>query len=258
MRSLLLMVQFMTRYPIPVTIDFTADRFVHGMKWMPVVGLLIGLPAALLVLLLSPLVGYQAAVLAGLIYQIGITGGLHLDGLADSADGLFSYRPRERVLEIMRDSTLGTNGVIALTLAVLTKYVLLQSMPQTCGLLALVSAPILGRTASTWHAASAEYAREGGGMGQFVNRTKPRHAVPALICSLVMLGILFFAAGTPLPMLLLLLACLHLVCVGGGVLLARYVTGRIGGITGDTIGAAIELTEIGSLFMLLLIWNIYL
>ncbi|WP_028578793.1 adenosylcobinamide-GDP ribazoletransferase [Desulfogranum japonicum] len=258
MRNLLLMVQFMTRYPIPLHIDFTVERFVHGMKWMPVVGLLIGVPSALLAMGLYSLVGYEAAVLAGLIYQICITGGLHLDGLADSADGLFSYRPRERVLEIMRDSTLGTNGVIALCLAVLSKYVLLQSLSPHGGFLALASMPILGRMASTWHAACAEYARKSDGMGLFVNKTRPRQAMAAFLSSFFILCVVFFVSGISLQMALLLLFGLNALCISGGFFLARYVTGRIGGITGDTIGATIELTEIASLFLYLFIWNIYL
>lgn len=235
--------------------ELTASRLVRGMKWMPVVGLFIGLPASLLAVSLSPLVGYEVAVLIGLIFQIGVTGGLHLDGLADSADGLFSYRPRERVLEIMRDSTLGTNGVVALCLTILSKYVLLQSMPQTCGFIVLVAVPILGRTAAVWHAASAGYAREGEGMGRFVNQTTLRQGWAALLCSFVLLGVVFAVAGLSLWSLLLLLFCLHALCVCIAVFLARYMIGRIGGITGDTIGATIELTEVFSLFFFLLIWS---
>ena len=126
MKALILMIQFMTRYPIPLQIDFTAERFVQGMKWMPLVGLLAALPAVAGYALADAWLGRDVAAIVAVILLITVTGGLYLDGIADAADGLFSYRSRERMLEIMRDSTLGANGVIALVLTILLKYILLQ------------------------------------------------------------------------------------------------------------------------------------
>ena len=160
MRSLILMIQFMTRYPIPLEIEFTAERFVRGMKWMPLVGLLVALPAAGALYLLDSLLGREIGALAAVIVLILVTGGLHLDGIADTADGLFSYRSRERMLAIMRDSTLGTNGVTAIVLSVLVKFVLVKNIPATGAICAVLAAPVLGRMALTWHSAVARYARE--------------------------------------------------------------------------------------------------
>ena len=255
MQSLILMIQFMTRYPVPVAVDFTAERFVQGMKWMPLVGLLAALPAAAGFLLADWLLGREVAAIAAVILLITVTGGLPLDGIADTADGLFSYRSRERMLEIMRDSTLGTNGVIAVVLAILLKYILLHTIPTDGGVPAVLAAPVLGRVALTWHSAVARYAREERGIGDYVNQTGLVQAAAATLLSLVLVtGILLLWGMRPslVPVVTLLL---HLPPIGLAVLFAAYLKWRLGGITGDTIGASIELAEILSFFVFLLIWK---
>ncbi|PIE59938.1 MAG: adenosylcobinamide-GDP ribazoletransferase [Desulfobulbus propionicus] len=255
MRNLLLMVQFMTRYPVPLTIDFTSDRFVAGMKWMPLVGLFIGLPAGLGYLLLEPLVGGELAACFAMIFLITVTGGLHLDGVADTADGLFSYKPRERVLAIMRESTLGTNAVIAIVLDILLKFLLIKNIPGTSGAAALCCMPVIGRMAIPWHAAFSRYARKGSGMGFFVGQLRPAQAGSTTLvsCGLVVLILSFF--GSPSKEILLFLLLLHGIACITALLFARYLKIRIGGITGDTIGATIELVEIITLFLFYISWK---
>ena len=193
MKSLILMIQFMTRYPIPVTIEFTAERFVQGMKWMPLVGLLAALPATIAFLVADRLLGAELATIVAVIALILITGGLHLDGIADTADGLFCYRSRERMLEIMRDSTLGANGVIAIVLTVFLKYLLLHNIPTSGAALAVLVTPVLGRMALVWHSAVARYAREERGIGDYVNQTGLAQAAAATCVSLALVtGALVF------------------------------------------------------------------
>lgn len=258
MQALVLMIQFMTRYPVPMTVDFTAGHFVRGMKWMPLVGLLVALPAAGGFLLADWLLGREIAAIAAVILLIGVTGGLHLDGLADSADGLFSYRSRERMLEIMRDSALGVNGVIAVVLAILLKYLLLRSIATDGAVPAVLVAPVVARMALVWHSASARYAREERGIGDFVNQTGWIQACSATLSSLVLVGgILFFCGVRPsaVPWLTLIF---HLPPIALATGFAAYVNRRLGGITGDTIGASIELSEQLCLFIGLLVWKYWL
>ncbi len=255
MRSLVLMIQFMTRYPIPIEIEFTADHFVRGMKWMPLVGLLAGLPGALAFALTDPFLGREVAALFSVIMLITVTGGLHLDGIADTADGLFSYRSRERMLEIMRDSTLGANGVIALVLTILLKFTLLAQIPGQGGLLAVLATPVLGRTALTWLSASARYAREVRGIGDYVNQTGLPQALGATAISLGLilpLLVIFGVRGALVPVVAMLLL---LPSIAVTTLFAVYLKKRLGGITGDTIGASIEISEILSFFVILIVWK---
>jgi adenosylcobinamide-GDP ribazoletransferase len=258
MKALLLMIQFMTRYPISARVEFTAERFVQGMTWMPLVGLLIGLPAAAGFALADCWLGRELAALIAVILLIVVTGGLHLDGIADTADGLFSYRSRERMLEIMRESTLGTNGVTAIVLAILVRYVVVQAIPAEGASLAVLVAPILGRMALTWHAAVAPYARQERGIGDFVDQTGLPQAASATLFSLFLVTALLALWGLRPVLVLPLALLLHLPPIGLVVLFAAALKRRLGGITGDTIGASIELAELLSLFLFLLLWKFLL
>ena len=255
MRALILMIQFMTRYPIPVQIEFTAAHFVQGMKWMPLVGLLAALPAALGFFLAERFLGREIAAVVAVILLILVTGGLHLDGIADTADGLFSYRSRERMLEIMRDSTLGANGVIAIVLTVLLKYIFLCQIPQDGALLAILTAPVLGRCALTWHSAVAGYAREERGIGDYVNQTGLPQALAATALSLLLIAGVLMPWSFSLGQMAMIAVILHLPPVLLAILFAAYLKRRLGGITGDTIGATIELAEITSFLNVLVFWK---
>jgi adenosylcobinamide-GDP ribazoletransferase len=258
MQSLILMLQFMTRYPIPIQIEFTAAHFVRGMKWMPLVGLLAALPGTLAFALADTWLGREIASLFAVIMLITVTGGLHLDGIADTADGLFSYRTRERMLEIMRDSTLGANGVIALVLTILLKLTLLSQIPGQGALFAVLATPVLGRTALTWHSASSCYAREVRGIGDYVNQTGLTQALAATTVSLSLVVLLLALFGVRIALIPAVTMLLILPSIALAVLFAVYLKQRLGGITGDTIGASIELSEILSFFVILLVWKFVL
>lgn len=253
MKSLILMIQFMTRYPIPLTIEFTAQRFVQGMKWMPLVGLLVALPATAAFFFADRLLGSEIGAIVAVIALVAITGGLHLDGIADTADGLFSYRSRERMLEIMRDSTLGTNGVIAVVLTVLLKYLFLHNIPANSAALAVLATPVLGRMALVWHSAVARYAREEPGIGDYVNQTGLVQAAAATGVSLVLVFGMLLLWGLQPERAGQITILLHATAILLAVLFAFYVKRRLGGITGDTIGATVELAEIVSFLVFLLV-----
>lgn len=252
------MVQFMTRYPIPLQIEFTVQRFVEGMKWMPVVGLLVGAPAAVLLALTTPLLGNEVSTFLALVVLITVTGGLHLDGIGDTADGLFSYRSKDRMLEIMRDSTLGMNGVVAIILTILFKLITLINIPAPGAVIACICTPIVARMAIPWHTAFASYARGNTGMGEFTNGVGLSQALAATAISLILTsGILIFAALEPFSALFFSLV-LHSAAAALAVAFARYLKRRLGGITGDTIGATIELCEMLLLLLFLSAWNLLL
>ncbi|MDU5948969.1 MAG: adenosylcobinamide-GDP ribazoletransferase, partial [Paenibacillus macerans] len=122
--------QFLTRFPVRAELDFTPELLRRSVRYYPLVGAAVGLSvwaaAVLSAWLLPPL---PAAVLA-LIVWVWVTGGLHLDGWMDTADGLLSYRPREKMLEIMKDSRVGAMGVLACVLLLMLKASLLASLLQ--------------------------------------------------------------------------------------------------------------------------------
>jgi adenosylcobinamide-GDP ribazoletransferase len=204
--------------------------------WYPAAGLLIGCGAAAAWWGFNQIFSPLAAAALTLAVWAFLTGGLHLDGLADCCDGLLNPSAPERRLEIMRDPRLGSFGGTGLVLVLVLKTAALSSLPAgTMGFLAILLAAASGR----WLVLPAglqPLARPGGMGADFARGLKP--------AALVWGGLIPLAlAATTFPRgLAALLAALA--TAGGVVLLARH---RIGGVTGDVFGAVIELSELAVL-----------
>jgi adenosylcobinamide-GDP ribazoletransferase len=234
--SLLAALRFLTIIPIPWRSEKDGLFFQASLLWFPLIGLFIGaavaFPVGLCVTFLPPSV---TAVFA-MILLAGISGCLHLDGLADSGDGLLSARPRERALAIMRDSRSGAMGMVFLIFVLLAKYAALSSLPSSVLLAAVVFMPMAGRTAILVSMALLPYARSGDGLGRLFYSTDK--------VTVAVLGILFCGVVA------LLFASLQ---VALSIILAVFITvgffslwclRKFGGATGDTLGAVCELTEL--------------
>lgn len=141
----LLAVQFLTKIPVTVRGSVDEKRLACSMAFFSLVGFLLGTSAAALHALTALVFGPPVCNLAALAFLIIITGNLHADGLMDAADGLFSGKPRERMLEIMRDSRVGSHGVTAGILVLLAKFVLLGQMPAVMQGVSLILATTSGR-----------------------------------------------------------------------------------------------------------------
>ncbi|MEN8614556.1 adenosylcobinamide-GDP ribazoletransferase [Dehalogenimonas sp. THU2] len=235
-----LALQFLTRIPVTMASIGNDEVMARSMSYFAFIGLLIGGAAAGLHYLLYQ--GFSPAVanLGAIIFVIFLTGNLHGDGLMDTADGIFSGRPRERMLEIMKDSRVGSHGVMAGVLVILLRFVLLGEMDRTTVMMALVLAPVLGRWAQVYGAARYPYARSSGGTGSFTSHVGWRE-----------LGFnSFVAIGTALVLLQVSGLVLFSAVLVGTVLFHGWVRSRLGGITGDTLGAASETIEILTLLMI--------
>ena len=179
--------------------------------------------------------------LIAIVFLIAITGNMHIDGLMDTADGFFSGKPRERILEIMHDSRVGAHGVMAGACLLLAKFVLLGQVSAPLKGAVLVVIPALGRWAQVYAAANYTYVDGGTGTGSFVSCVGRREIA---LASAFTLGAAVLFLG-PLK------------GVGAAVsvfavtaLLARFSNRRIGGVTGDVLGALSECAEvIGLLFL---------
>ncbi|WP_084410997.1 adenosylcobinamide-GDP ribazoletransferase [Fulvimarina manganoxydans] len=242
---------FLTRLP-PVARAFERGAHPLGKDVLsfPMVGLVAALPAALLLAILpgAGLTSLVAATLA-VAATILITGALHEDGLGDVADGLFGHHGRERALAIMKDSRVGSYGALALILAVVLRIALiaeLVSFSPSGAALAILGAAAFSRGAMVLLWASLPSADPGGladSVGQPGRRDGWRTAWlgAAILFVLASLGI---GLGHALLSLL----------AGAAMLFAfrRWLHNRLGGQTGDTLGAAQQLTEIAALFALCL------
>lgn len=243
MKTLILMLQFMTRLPIPVEIEVAPEDFPRGTKYFPVVGLVIGILNGLLCLLLSMRLDRSMVVILVVLCNLLLTGALHLDGLADTCDGLFSARVKERMLEIMRDSRIGTNGAIAIFFDLALKVVLLWQIKDPYLVKGLLIAPVVSRTMLIILILTCPPARAESGMGNlFVGKTRWSDAMIAfLVCLAVMAAGLGYQALPVIGMNLLALW-----------LYRRLVLGKIGGMTGDTLGAMNEVSEVVSFLTLVI------
>ncbi len=176
--------------------------------------------------------GSVVAVLA-IFLLAAVSGCLHLDGLADTADGFLSSRPKERILEIMRDSRTGAMGVIGITLVLLLKFAALSSLASADFFKTVCLMPVAGRCAIVLSMAVLPYAREEGLGRLFYSRYSRFSALWSLF---------FLLALTPL---IGVGAALLVFVVTSGVVVAfsLWCRRKIGGATGDTLGAVCEITE---------------
>ncbi len=240
MKPFFLMIQFMTRLPIPITIPCEAEDFAKGPPWFPMVGWLIGGILAGAALLLNPLGEPWMTAILLVILETLITGGLHLDGLADSFDGLYSNRDRERILEIMKDSRIGSNGVLALLGQLGLKTVVLASIPSGVLPMAVLVMPAVARLNMTTASFLSHPARPQGMGNLFIGQVKPLGLTMAVCILFIPLGFMGMVQNLAIWGTLLI-----------GFLFVRHAEKILGGITGDILGA---LCEISGLVFVLLFW----
>ena len=241
MITLLIALQFLTRLPVSLSGMPTPEQVGRSLLWYPLVGLVLGLllwGAHLLLGQASALL--QAAIILAL--WVGLSGGLHLDGLADTADAwVGGFGDRERTLAIMKDPRSGPIAVVVLMLLLLLKFAALLTLLQAGQGIYLLLLPWLGRSLLPLLLATTPYVRAGG-LGQALVDHLPRGQLPWVLGAHLLGMLLFGWAG------LLALATALLLFVW----LRRALLLRLGGTTGDTAGALVELAECAVLLALAL------
>jgi adenosylcobinamide-GDP ribazoletransferase len=237
--DLLAAVQFLTRLPVRPG-PYQQDSLARAVKFFPIVGLLIGSGSLLLYKLLVPHLPLTIIALLVVVYLVAITGCIHEDGLADSADGFGGGWEREKVLAIMRDSSIGTYGAVSLALSLLARVLLIASLPRIQVASYLVVAPVLSRWTTLPLSFFLPPARERS--ESHVDGQGARLAHLTSLGSLIVGSLFAFVIA---------FAFLHnralvpvLVSMGVSLGTALYYKHRIGGITGDCFGATNQLTEI--------------
>jgi adenosylcobinamide-GDP ribazoletransferase len=232
-------VQFLTRLPTPRIATFEPDWINRSARYFPLVGLLVGAMAAAVWLAAGRL--WQGLPAAGLAVGAGvlITGGFHEDGLADTADGLGGGQTRERRLEIMKDSRIGSYGALALGIVLVLKIALLASLAPWAGVVALLAAHGGARAAAVVVMAMLPYAGD-----PEAAKIKPTPQGVEWPEALVAVG----TGGLPLIMFTPARAALAVALTAAATLaMALLARKLIGGVTGDVLGAVEQLAETGLL-----------
>jgi adenosylcobinamide-GDP ribazoletransferase len=233
LKRFLFMLQFFTRIPIRAELNVSSEDCGKGLVFAPEAGFLIGGILAVCWMFLKWVFPVIPSAVIIMILYILLTGGLHLDGLGDTFDGLFSNRSRERMLEIMKDSRVGSNAVIAVISVLLLDIAFLASLDGEVLTRLLVLMPAAGRAGTLIGAGVSQYARSEGLGKSFIDYCGLKEIVVGLIPYFLISGLVFGYYG-------LILAA------SGAIiswLLVRWFGRKIGGATGDILGAVCELTQ---------------
>lgn len=235
----LLAVQFLTRLPLPRDIGYTPARLAAAVRWHPAVGALVGGFAAgvywLAAQIWDPLLAALVSTAAGLL----ATGCFHEDGFADACDGLGGGPTRERALEIMRDSRLGAYGAAGLGLMLAGKVLALGGMPGAVAPLVLIAGHAASRASSVVVIASSSYLRDHGAGKPVSAGIGPRGLALALATGAAAL------AGTAAVLPPSAVAAGVAGLIAGHVAMRRSFERRLGGYTGDCLGAVQQTSEVG-------------
>ncbi|HEX5414331.1 MAG TPA: adenosylcobinamide-GDP ribazoletransferase [Chloroflexota bacterium] len=228
---------FLTVLPSP-RIAAGSETLASALAFFPVVGMVLGALLGGLGMLLDRALPPGPVAILLLSVEVTITGGLHLDGLMDTADGVFGGQTAERRLEIMRDSRVGSFGALAGALALIAQFACLSDLAGVTRLIALVVTLGLGRWAMVTAIGRFPSARATGLGATFQAAGRRRSVVLATLVSILV------ACATGLPGLVACVCAVGVVFLGG-----HFFTKRLGGLTGDTYGALAVITETAVLFV---------
>ena len=244
MKGFFVGLQFLTRLKIVNQTEWKVEDFGASVTYFPLVGLVIGAFMWGIYALVHPYIPVSLLMLLLVIFEFLFTGGLHADGFMDTCDGLFSGRDRERKLEIMKDSRVGSNGVVGFVFLTLLKWQLLVNVPEPFLPTILLTMPILSRYTMVISIQKFPYARPEG-IGKFFADNAPTYAV-WVSTVLALLPTLYF------QWVYAFLFAIALMC---NYILNAYITKHLGGTTGDTYGFVCELSEV-FLILFIIIWSI--
>lgn len=241
MRFFIITLQFLTRIPINTDLKATEEDFAKGVVFFPLVGLIIGAFNLTILIAASKLLGGVFPLICCLLAGTAITGGLHVDGLADTCDGIFSSRTRDRMLEIMRDSRIGTNGTIAIIFDYLMRLSLLAMLSGKGLYLAVLLSPVAAKTLMVLLMKTSVYARSGPGLGGLYleKQTSGATVLAAILGFAIILGFSGIWGIAALG-----------VCTVLCFLYRSFIYSKLQGMTGDTLGAANELLEVAFILVI--------
>jgi adenosylcobinamide-GDP ribazoletransferase len=248
MRKFFAAIRFLTVLPVPGGWGGDEKTLARSVSYFPLAGLVIGLIAAGFDYAVGLAVPLLPASTLTILVLIGLTGGLHMDGLADTADGFFSARPRDKMMEIMRDSRTGVMGVLAVVFVVLLKVTLLADISVSSRWVMILIMPLAGRAAVIALMTALPYARPQGGLATlFAGSRSWLHVLWAWVLLFAVAGGLAQGIGFAAAFLALVIT----------VFFILYNRGMLGGYTGDTLGAVCELVEMAPLLAAVMYYHLW-
>lgn len=255
MKRFIGILQFLTRIPIRVNIGFD-EEFHKTMYYFPLVGFVLGILYFIIGLVSSFLFDSYITSVNILISTVILTGGLHLDGVGDTFDGIYSYRDKEKILEIMKDSRLGTNAMLSVLFLMLMKLGLIYSIVQSGQLYNLIFMPVFARMAIVIACYKSVTPRKNGMGNVFIGKPSLKMILTGIVYTVILIiimGITLFNLNSLdlikviafIPIMIILSRCF-----------VRYIYSKIDGITGDILGCISELMEVMYLIYIYLIFGL--
>ena len=236
----LTLISFFTRIPVGRKIEFNEENFIKSLNLYTLVGVVIGFILCVFYIVFNNIyISFIKGLILTIMYII-ITGGIHMDGAADTADGIFSGRTGDRVFEIMSDSHIGTFGVITLILIILSQFVLFSYL----SIEFVFMMPVVGRASTIAACWNKKYAKKTKGMGTaFVENINNRVLMINLLILFVFSMLSYYRTT-------IFTACFAAVCAS--YFISTVIEDKIGGMTGDTCGFITEISQI--IFMILVLF----
>jgi len=230
-------IRFYTRIPVPENIGFSDDNLNKATRYLPFIGIIVGGTGAVVFLIANQWLSINISLLLCITAMILITGAFHEDALSDFCDGFGGGYSKEKILSIMKDSSIGTYGAISLIIMLLSKFVILGELEAARIPIMLVAAHSLSRLSPVFMIYTSQYVRNDSS-----SKSKPvgqknsmLTLVPAIIFGI--LPLVFF----PVSIAFVILVVLALIFI----YFRYYVHKKIGGYTGDVLGALQQFSEVG-------------
>ena len=250
MKRFISILQFMTRIPINIDTGFD-EEFHKTITYFPLVGLVLGVLIYIIGLVSGIFFDSFITSIIVTLALVILTGGLHIDGLGDTFDAIYSYRDKERMLEIMKDSRLGTNSLLAIMFLILLKIGFIYSIINNSLLWTVIFMPVVARLGVIVMMYKTVTPRENGMGNLFIGKASTSMFTIAILYTIIlMIGIskLIFLASTFEAMMLI-----STISILFNNLFKKHIYKKIDGVTGDILGCTIELGELIYLFCIYLL-----
>ena len=243
MKRFIGIIQFLTRIPIPIEIGFDED-FHKSTRYFPLVGFILGICYCIVGRVTMLFFNDYITAVVIVLSTVLLTGGLHLDGVGDTFDGLYSYRDKERILEIMKDSRLGTNALLAILFVILLKIGFIYTLLQQQKLWGIILMPVIARTMQVVACYKGKTPRNKGMGNLFIGKvSKVSLSLAVVLAMIITIATIFLFNGLDGMLLWKVLGVIIIVQVFVK-LFEKSVYQKIDGITGDILGCICELVEL--------------